>query len=102
MVKLYEKYVRSDKEKIEATVDQQKAFIEQRAYLESCINTLKLKFKKNNNGHKQENKRIMKEKVDLIGAINELRREKLFKQKKGNYDSRLIEQALKIKVNFKI
>ena len=33
----------------------------------------------------------MKEKVDLIGAINELRREKLFKQKKGNYDSRLIE-----------
>ena len=52
LVKLYEKYVRSDKEKIEATVDQQKAFIEQRAYLESCINTLKLKFKKNNNGHK--------------------------------------------------
>lgn len=29
--------------------------------------------------HKSDNKRIMKENVDLIGAINELKREKKFK-----------------------
>lgn len=85
-MKLYNKYVQNEMKRTEASVDKQKTFIEQRAYLETCINTLKKKFKKNNNGHKQENKRIMKENVDLIGAINELRRERKFKFETREYE----------------
>lgn len=81
LINLYNKYVQNDTKKLEVNVDKQKAFIEQRAYLETCIATLKDKFKKNMGVHKQDNKRIMKENVDLIGAINELKREnKLNKQ----------------------
>lgn len=64
---------------VEENVDKKKAFSEQRSYLESCIKTLKDKFMKNIAVHKSDNKRIMKENVDLIGAINELKREKKFK-----------------------
>jgi len=40
---------------------------------------LKDKFLKNISVHKSDNKRIMKEYVDLIGAINELKRDKKLK-----------------------
>jgi len=88
----------NDKEKIEVTVDKQKTFIMQRGFLEDSIRGLKDKFRKNNKGHKQENKRIMKENVDLIGAINELRRERNFKEKKSDYDKLLTYKAERIDV----
>ena len=75
---LYNNYVFNQEKFVEENVDKKKAFSEQRAYLESCIKTLKEKFMKNISVHKNDNKRIMKENVDLIGAINELKRDKKF------------------------
>lgn len=92
---MYNKYVQNDSKKIEATVDRQKTFIEQRAYMETHIDTHKKKFKKNNNGHKQENKRIMVENVHLIKAINELRRDmKDEDDKRMKYEKWSIDQEI--------
>lgn len=77
---LYNNYVFNQEKFVEENVDKKKAFSEQRAYLESCIKTLKEKFMKNISVHKNDNKRIMKENVDLIGAINELKRDKKFRE----------------------
>lgn len=49
---MYDKYVRNGRDKVKVNVDKQKTFIEQRAYLETCIETLKEKFKKSKNGYK--------------------------------------------------
>ena len=76
---LYNNYVNEQMNRIEQ-VDKKKAFQERRSYLESCIKTLKDKFIKNITVHKNDYKRIMKENVDLINAINELKREKKFKE----------------------
>lgn len=76
---LYNNYVLNEEKFVEENVDKKKAFTEQRAYLESCIKTLKEKFLKNLSVHKSDNKRIMKENVDLIRAINELKRDKKLK-----------------------
>lgn len=54
---------------------------EQRDYYENTIQTLKEKFTKNLQIHQNDNQRIMNENVDLIGAINELK-----KVKKGRLD----------------
>ena len=73
---LQNNYVLSDEKFVEQNVVKKKTFTDQRAYLESCIKTLKEKFLKNILVQKSHNKRIMKENVDLIGAINELKRDK--------------------------
>ena len=74
LIKLYNKYLQSDNVK-SITIDQEKLSIEQREYLETCVTTLKDKFENNIKVNKQDTKRMMKEKVDLINAINELKRE---------------------------
>ncbi len=56
---------------------------EQRDYYENTIQTLKEKFTKNIQIHQNDNRRIMNENVDLIGAINELK-----KVKKGRLDEK--------------
>lgn len=76
---LYNTYVINESRLKEENVDKQKIFSEQRAYLENCLRALKDKFAKNIALHKTDHKRAMKENVDLIGAINELKREKKFK-----------------------
>lgn len=57
-----------------------RALSEQRTYFESCIKSLKEKFIKNIAVHHHDNKRIMKENVDLINTINDLEREKVNRQ----------------------
>jgi len=73
-LKLYNKYVQNDNKKLESNVDVQREFINQRSYLETCVKTLKDKFKKNMDVHHKDNQRIMNENVDLIREINDLKR----------------------------
>jgi hypothetical protein len=50
-------------------------YISQRNYLEKSVNMLKKNLQKDNEIHRQDNRRIMRENVELIKAINKLRRE---------------------------
>jgi hypothetical protein len=61
------------------TNEKKKTFTEQRSHLENCLKTLKDKFGRSISLHKNDHKRVMKENVDLISAINELKREKKLK-----------------------
>jgi len=76
VLKLYNKYVQNDSKKLESNMDIQREFINQRSYLETCVKTLKDKFETNMVVHHQDNLRIMKENVDLIREINDLKRRK--------------------------
>lgn len=79
LMHIYNTYVLDEQKIASQNVDKKKLYVEQRAYLESCIKTLKEKFTKNISVHKNDHKRIMKENVDLVSAINELKKEKKLK-----------------------
>jgi chromosome segregation ATPase len=53
VLNLYRKYVQNESKKFEGNVDKQKEFINQRAYLETCVKSLKDKFQKNMDIHQQ-------------------------------------------------
>lgn len=55
--------------------DIQKEYGRQREHLESTVNSLKIKLKKDAEIHKTDNIRIMQENVTLIKEVNDLRRE---------------------------
>lgn len=103
---IYNSYVIDEQKIANKNVDKKKLYVEQRAYLESCIKTLKDKFTKNIAVHKNDHKRIMKENVDLVSAINELKKEKKLKtdnlsridQLKEDCDKE-IEMCLRIQKN---
>ena len=94
VIDMYNKYVTNEKKMSDINVDKQQRMIKRREQLENDIETAKSKFMENNNAHIMENRRILKEEVDLIVTINELKRELHDKQLVG---SASLEQVAKEK-----
>lgn len=75
IAELFEKYVKDkDVKTVDIDPDIQKEYENQKKYLENSANSLKKKLTKDSEIHKQDNYRIMKENIDLIDQINDLRR----------------------------
>ncbi len=70
---VYQKFVRSDTRPQEVDTDIHKEYEQQRKYLENNVSSLKGKLDKLAKAHQQDNYRIMKENVELINEINQLR-----------------------------
>eukprot|EP00357_Protocruzia_adherens_P031581 CAMPEP_0115039386 /NCGR_PEP_ID=MMETSP0216-20121206/43998_1 /TAXON_ID=223996 /ORGANISM="Protocruzia adherens, Strain Boccale" /LENGTH=1374 /DNA_ID=CAMNT_0002420017 /DNA_START=19 /DNA_END=4143 /DNA_ORIENTATION=- len=75
ILKLYHKYVQKDGAQLEVDFDIQKEYANQRKYLENTVDGFKKKLAKDADVHRQDNMRIMKENVELLKEINDLRRE---------------------------
>ena len=73
ILNVYQHYVRTDARPQEVDTDIHKEYEQQRKYLENNVSSLKAKLDKLVKAHKQDNYRIMKENVELIGEINQLR-----------------------------
>ena len=73
ILNVYQRFVRSDARPQEVDTDIHKEYEQQRKYLENNVSSLKGKLEKLAKAHKQDNYRIMKENVDLISEINQLR-----------------------------
>jgi WD40 repeat protein len=73
ILNVYQRYVRSDARPQEVDTDIHKEYEQQRKYLENNVSSLKAKLDKLAKAHKQDNYRIMKENVELISEINQLR-----------------------------
>lgn len=80
LVGIYNRYLWDRQPSLKVTIDHNQKLINQREYLETCVSTLKNKFVNNMKVHKQDNRKIMKENVDLIDSINDLKREKKQKE----------------------
>jgi cilia- and flagella-associated protein 57 len=73
--KLKNKYAKDHVKTLDIDLDIHSEYISQRNYLEKSVAMLKKNLQKDNEIHKQDNRRIMRENVELIKKINQLRRE---------------------------
>lgn len=88
---LYGQHVRQETmRKVETNAQQENA--QQRKYLEDTVKGLKDKHKKVTQAHKQDSMRIMKENVDLINEINDLKK----KQREILFMKAQVESAQKL------
>lgn len=83
--KLFKNFVTKDLKLVEIDSDIKAEYISQKKYLEKSVNMLKKNLIKDNEIHKQDEIRIMRENIDLIRNINQLR--KKLKEIKFNHKS---------------
>ena len=75
IAKLYKKQAKEQVNTGELDVNIQSEYHRQREYLEKSVDSLKLKFARDVQLHKQDNMRIMQDNMNLIKEINELRQQ---------------------------
>jgi len=75
MKKLYNKHSVQRSEKEHLDEDMQRKYLRQREYLEKTVESLKRKLQKNGEMHKADNGKAAEEISQLLGEINELKRE---------------------------
>ena len=86
--KLFKTFVTKDLKLVEIDADIKAEYVSQKKYLEKSVNMLKKNLIKDNEIHKQDEIRIMRENIDLIRNINQLR--KKLKEIKFNHKSILL------------
>lgn len=75
VIRLHKKYVKEELKNEQGDTDMHRDSAQRRRYLENNVNYLRQMLQKDQDVHKQENSRIMKENVTLLLEINELRKE---------------------------
>ena len=75
VIRLHKKYVKEELKNEQGDTDLHKEYTSKRKYLENNVNYLRQMLQKDQDVHKQENSRIMKENVTLLQEINDLRKE---------------------------
>merc|ERR1711865_1116256 len=75
IAKLYKKQAKEQVHTGELDVNIQSEYHRQREFLERSVDSLKLKFARDVQLHKQDNMRIMQDNMNLIKEINELRQQ---------------------------
>lgn len=75
VVRLHKKYVKDELKNEAGDTDIHREFANRRKYLENSINYLRQMLQKDQDVHKQENTRIMKENVILLQEVNILRKD---------------------------
>ena len=75
IAELKDKYARDHVKVLEMDPDIYSEYVSQKKYLEKSVGMLKKNLQKDNDIHKQDNLRIMRENVELIKEINRLRKE---------------------------
>ena len=75
VVRLYKKYEKEEIKNEQGDTDLHREYANKRRYLENSVNYLRQMLQKDQEVHKNENSRIMKENVLLLQEINELRTE---------------------------
>merc|ERR1711865_775871 len=75
IAKLYRKQAQEQVRTGELDIDIQSEYHRQREYLERSVDSLKRKFARDVQLHKQDNMRIMQENMNLIKEINDLRQQ---------------------------
>lgn len=74
-VRLHKKYVKLEIKNEAGDTDIHREYANRRKYLENSINYLRQMLQKDQDVHRQENTRIMKENVMLLQEINVLRKD---------------------------
>lgn len=75
IIRLHKKYVREEVKGEANDPDVHREYANRRKYLENSINYLRQMLQKDQDVHRQENTRIMKENVMLLQEINVLRKD---------------------------
>jgi len=75
VIELKDKYAKEHVKVLEIDPDIHSEYLSQKKYLEKSVGMLKKNLQKDNDIHKQDNLRIMRENVELIKEINRLRKE---------------------------
>jgi hypothetical protein len=75
VIRLHKKYVKEEVKNEQGDTDLHREYANKRRYLENNVNYLRQMLQKDQDVHKQENSRIMKENVTLLEEINNLRKE---------------------------
>lgn len=75
VIRLHKKYVKEEVKNEQGDTDLHREYANKRKYLENNVNYLRQMLQKDQDVHKQENSRIMKENVMLLQEINVLRKD---------------------------
>lgn len=75
VIRLHKKYVKEEVKNEQGDTDLHREYANKRGYLENNVTYLRSMLQKDQEVHKQENSRIMKENVTLLQEINDLRKE---------------------------
>lgn len=75
IIRLHKKYVKEEVKNEQGDTDLHREYANKRRYLENNVNYLRQMLQKDQDVHKQENSRIMKENVTLLQEINDLKKE---------------------------